>query len=113
MPKGAVATLATSVVASAPATRSAPRARTPLAARSRRSTGASHSQAATSATTAAKDIWKLGPSTASGVVASTASAAQATRRIETGARSSSTARRPRPPMNHARVVGTLGAANSM
>jgi hypothetical protein len=65
-----------------------------------------------SAVTAAKDIWKLAPSTASGRTSATATAAQATRRMVKAERSVSTASMTIAVMRKARWVGTVAPAKS-
>ena len=64
-----------------------------------------------SAVTAAKDIWKLAPSTASGRINATTAAAQATSRIVSAERSTSTASITIAVIRNARCVGT-GAPES-
>ena len=71
------------------------------------------SYTAISATTAAKDIWKLAPNRLSGAARRIIAAAQATKRKDNAVRSSITASRTKPVMTNARWVGTVAPVRIM
>ncbi len=109
LPKGAVARLATSVVATSakPAKASQRKARpTAPAGSAGGKRPRAHSAAAIRAATAAYDIWKLGPSSASGSRASTMSADSARLRMLSAGRSTRTAPSMTRVMTSARSVAT-------
>ena len=78
---------------------------TPESARNAARRSPEDSKTAISATTAAKDIWKLAPTRLSGAISSTAAAAQAMVRIDSACRSIRTASSTIATMTKARWAG--------
>lgn len=85
----------------------------PASARQAWSVPRDASHAATSATTAPKDIWKEALSKLSGRTSRIAAAAHATRRSVIAVRSINSASSTIPVISQERIVGTLGTAKAV
>ncbi|GAV36957.1 hypothetical protein ROTAS13_04647 [Roseomonas sp. TAS13] len=101
-----VASPASSEVSVSPSTATSPRRQASPWPRSRSSGARIASHPAISASTAAKLIWKEGPSSAAGCQASTSAAARAKARSDTTRRPSSIASVARAAMARERSIGT-------